>query len=117
MREQPTDPMLKTVVEKLLGIRYQTVGHVDDIIVQSIVGFLDYEQSDFAKKSHSSTDVVKSIYRMLRSSQGRTHHHAQRPNNTGLYELTVSQIQSNNLDITIKTTIHHGTKNNLPHRL
>ncbi len=59
MRVQSTHPTIKAFVDDLLALGYNSIGYVDDLVIQSVDRFLDYEQLYFSEKPHNSVDAVR----------------------------------------------------------
>ena len=59
MLAQSTHSTIKTFVDNILSLGYNSIGYVDDSVVQSIDRFLDYEQLYFSEKPHNSVGAVR----------------------------------------------------------
>ena len=59
IREQPTPLTIKTFVGDLHTLGYNSIGYVDNLVIQFLDRFLDYEQLYFLEKPHNSVGSVR----------------------------------------------------------
>ena len=59
MLKQSTHPTIKTFVDDILSLGYNSIGYVDDLVIQSINRFLDYEQLYFSEKPYNSVGAIR----------------------------------------------------------
>ena len=59
-REQSTHPTIQKFTDELIGLGYNSISYLDDIIVKQIDRFLDYENQYFSEESHKSVGAARS---------------------------------------------------------
>ncbi len=59
-REQSTHPTIQRFVDELTALGYNSIGYLDDVIVNNIDKFLDYESQYFPEESHKSVGTARS---------------------------------------------------------
>lgn len=59
MRQQSTPNTIKRFVDNIIELGYNSIGYVDNMVVNSIDRFIDYEHLYFPEKSHTSIGAVR----------------------------------------------------------
>ncbi len=71
MREQSTHPTINRFTDDMIALGYNSIGHVDDIIIKQINRFLDYEQQYFPKVNHKSVGTARACIGLSDPELGR----------------------------------------------